>query len=84
MQRQSSLHGQDAPRTLLPVGELAPTNVGCRARPEHSGICRCAKLAELQGAVEPLEDLMRRSCMRMDTHTGAKHKLEGGHPDGLT
>eukprot|EP00971_Amphidinium_carterae_P033414 658064-Amphidinium_carterae.1 len=34
-----------------------------------------AKLSELQGAVERLEDLMRRYCMRKDTQTGARHTL---------
>ena len=34
-----------------------------------------AKLQDLQGAVERLEDLMRRYCQRKDTHTGNRHTL---------
>eukprot|EP00971_Amphidinium_carterae_P325152 6455272-Amphidinium_carterae.1 len=34
-----------------------------------------AQLSGLQGAVERLEDLMRRYCMRKDTQTGQRHTL---------
>eukprot|EP00971_Amphidinium_carterae_P112683 2231496-Amphidinium_carterae.2 len=34
-----------------------------------------AKRAELRGAVERSEDLVRRYCVRKDTHTGAQHTL---------
>eukprot|EP00971_Amphidinium_carterae_P332057 6465990-Amphidinium_carterae.1 len=36
---------------------------------------KAAKLAELQGAVERLEDLMRRYCMRKESSTGNRHSL---------
>ncbi|CAK0892249.1 unnamed protein product, partial [Prorocentrum cordatum] len=37
-----------------------------------------AKLAELQGAVERLEDLMRRYALRRDARTGERHHLAEG------
>eukprot|EP00971_Amphidinium_carterae_P039103 768567-Amphidinium_carterae.1 len=38
-----------------------------------------AKLSELQGAVERLEDLMHRYCMRKDTQTGGA-QAHGSRP----
>ena len=37
----------------------------------------CAKLVELQGAVERLEDLMRRYTQRRDARNGQRHTLAG-------
>eukprot|EP00971_Amphidinium_carterae_P110137 2181614-Amphidinium_carterae.1 len=44
-------------------------------RNPHTGPCE--KLSELQGAVERLEDLTRRHCVRKDTQTGARHACGG-------
>eukprot|EP00971_Amphidinium_carterae_P296721 5894488-Amphidinium_carterae.4 len=43
-----------------------------------------AKLSELQGAVERLEDLMRRYCMHEEGHANRSSTHAGGrHPHGI-
>ena len=46
---------------------------------DPSGTLGRAKLVELQGAVERLEDLMRRYTQRRDARNGQRHTLADGY-----